>query len=118
MKRNISLVKGTHDIHGAEMEKFEFIIENGSEDFDINEEDYCVYCDQNILHDLNEKIVLKFGQTTSTELIWKSENNISIEKENAEKLFKLLNLLEENEDVQLVSSNFEVSDEILSSLTN
>ena len=27
MKRNISLVKGTHDIHGAEMEKFEFIIE-------------------------------------------------------------------------------------------
>jgi len=58
--------------------------------FDINEEDYCVYCDQNILHDLNEKIVLKFGQTTSTELIWKSENNISIEKENAEKLFKLL----------------------------
>ena len=100
-----------------EEELFEFIIENGSEDFDINEEDYCVYCDQNILHDLNEKIVLKFGQTTSTELIWKSENNISIEKENAEKLFKLLNLLEENEDVQLVSSNFEVSDEILSSLT-
>ena len=27
MKRNISLVKGTHDIHGAEMERFEFIIE-------------------------------------------------------------------------------------------
>ena len=27
MKKNINLVKGTHDIHGAEMEKFEFIIE-------------------------------------------------------------------------------------------
>ena len=40
-----------------------------------------------------------------------------MEKETAEKLFKLLNVLEENEDVQVVSSNFEVSEEILSSLT-
>ena len=28
MKNNINLVKGTHDIYGAEMEKFEFIIES------------------------------------------------------------------------------------------
>ena len=41
----------------------------------------------------------------------------SSDKEEAEKLFKLLNILEENEDINLVSSNFEVSDEILSSLT-
>ena len=34
-----------------------------------------------------------------------------------EKLFKLLNLLEENEDVQSVSSNFEVTDQIMSQLT-
>ena len=42
---------------------------------------------------------------------------IEVEKETAEKLFKLLNSLEENEDVQNVSSNFEVSEEILASLT-
>ena len=100
-----------------EEDLFDFIVENGSEDFEVNDDHYQIYCDHNDLHDLNEKIVLKFGQTTSTELIWKSENNISIEKENAEKLFKLLNLLEENEDVQLVSSNFEVSDEVLSRLS-
>ena len=57
------------------------------------------------------------SQTNSSELIWKSGNNINVEKEVAEKLFKLLNVLEENDDVQIVSSNFEVSDEILSSLT-
>ncbi len=97
---------------------FDFIAENGSEDFEINRDDYQIYCDQNILHDLNEKIQKQFGQTNSSELIWKSKNSINIEKETAEKLFKLLNNLEENDDVQLVSSNFEVSDEILSSLTN
>ena len=37
-------------------------------------------------------------------------------KEKAETLFKLLNILEENEDVQVVSSNFDVSDDILNTL--
>ena len=108
----------TIDINLAKKEElFEFIVENGSEDFEVNQEEYHIYCDQNELHNLNEKIVKKFGQTNSSELIWKSENNINVEKEVAEKLFKLLNILEENDDVQVVSSNFEVSDEILSSLT-
>ena len=101
----------------AEEDLFEFVVENGSEDLDINEDDYTIYCEQVILHNLNEKIITKFGQTTSAELIWKSETNIQVEKDTAEKLFKLLNILEDNEDVQSVSSNFEVSDEILASLT-
>tara|TARA_B100001013_G_scaffold22271_1_gene12433 strand:- start:10 stop:759 length:750 start_codon:yes stop_codon:yes gene_type:complete len=100
-----------------EEELFEFIVENGSEDFEVNQEEYQIYCNQDELHNLNEKILKKFGQTNSSELIWKSENSINVEKEVAEKLFKLLNVLEENDDVQIVSSNFEVSDEILSSLT-
>ena len=49
--------------------------------------------------------------------MWKSENSIHVQKEAAEKLFKLLNSLEDNEDVQNVSSNFEVSEEILQTLT-
>ena len=57
------------------------------------------------------------GSTKSTELTWISENNIKVQKESAEKLFNLLNSLEENDDVQNVSSNFEVSEEILQSLT-
>ena len=102
----------------SEDELFEFIVENGSEDFEVNEEEYHIYCENNDLHNLNEKIVDKFGNTEGSELMWRSENNVKLDKESAEKLFKLLNVLEDNEDIQLVSSNFEVSDEILSSLTN
>ena len=97
---------------------FDFVVENGSEDLETNEEEYVVYCEPTILHHLNEKIIAEFGQTISSELIWKSENAIKVEKDSAEKLFKLLNSLEDNEDVQGVSSNFEVSDEILASLTS
>ena len=58
----------------------------------------------------------KESKKDSAELIWKSENNINVEKDSAEKLFKLLSNLEENEDVQSVSSNYEVSEEILKKL--
>ena len=100
-----------------EEELFDFIIENGSEDYEITEDEYVIYCDQKILHDLNQKIIKKFGQTNFTGLIWKSENDISVSKDKADTLFKLLNILEENEDVQAVSSNFDVTDDVLASLT-
>jgi Uncharacterized conserved protein len=103
--------------YAEEEELFEFIIENGSEDFEVADDQYLIYCDHTDLHSLDEKIINKFDQTANRELIWKSENNVNVEKDIAEKLFKLLNQLEENEDVQIVSSNFEVSEETLSSLT-
>ena len=101
----------------TEEELFEFVVNYGSEDLEINDDEYTIYCQQSKLHDLNDKIISKFGQTSSAELIWKSEINIELKKDSAEKLFKLLNSLEDNEDVQSVSSNFEVSDEVLASLT-
>ena len=61
-----------------------------------------IYCDQNNLHDLNEKIINTFGKTKSTELIWKSDNTINLEKNSAEKLFKLLNTLEYSNNCLLV----------------
>ena len=100
-----------------ENDLFDFIVENGSEDYELIEDEYSIYCDQKILHELNEKIINKFEQTKFTGLIWKSGNEISVSKEKADSLFKLLNTLEENEDVQAVSSNFDVSDEVLASLT-
>ena len=96
---------------------FDFVVENGSEDLESNEDEYIIFCQNANLHILNEKIILKFGQTASAELIWKSENTIEVTKDTAEKLFKLLDSLEDNEDVQSVSSNFEVSEDILASLT-
>ena len=97
----------------TEEELFEFAIENESVDFEVTEDVYIIYCKANELHSLNEKIINKFSASTATQLIWKSDVSINITNENSEKLFQLLNLLEENEDVQNVSSNFDVSEETL-----
>ena len=101
-----------------EEDLFEFLIENETEDYDSNDEEYIIYCEQNNLHQLNDKIINKYGQTNYTKLIWKSKNNININKETADKLFKLLEILEENDDVQGVSSNFEVDEAVMTSLTS
>ena len=100
-----------------ENDLFEFVAENGSEDLEISDGEYTIYCLPELLNILNEKIINKYGETQSSQLTWKSDINIEVEKDNAEKLFKLLDSLEENEDVQNVSSNFEVSNEILTALT-
>ena len=59
----------------------------------------------------------KFNIPTRVQLIWKNDVRVNVTNDNAEKLFKLLSLLEENEDVQNVYSNFEVSDVIMKQLT-
>ncbi len=97
---------------------FDFLLENETEDYDIIDNEFVIYCDQANLHQLNEKIVKAYGQTNFSGLIWKSKNNININKETADKLFKLLEILEDNDDVQVVSSNFEVDENVLSSLTS
>ena len=101
-----------------EEDLFDFLLENETDDYDVNDDEYIIYCDQNKLHQLNDKIIKTYGQTNYSNLIWKSKNSINIDKETADKLFKLLEILEDNDDVQGVSSNFEVDENVMSSLTS
>ena len=101
-----------------EEDLFDFLVENETDDYDVNDDEYIIYCDQNKLHQLNDKIIKTYGQTNYSNLIWKSKNSVNIDKETADKLFKLLEILEDNDDVQGVSSNFEVDENVMSSLTS
>ena len=101
-----------------EEDLFEFLVENKTDDYEVLDGQYMIFCEQNQLHQLNEKINKTFGQTNYSNLIWKSKNTINIERESAIKLFKLLEILEDNDDVQGVSSNFEVDEDVMSSLTS
>ena len=101
-----------------EEDLFEFLVQNKTDDYEVLDGQYMIFCEQNQLHQLNEKINKTFGQTNYSNLIWKNKNTINIERESAIKLFKLLEILEDNDDVQGVSSNFEVDEDVMSSLTS
>tara|TARA_Y100001960_G_scaffold318011_1_gene387124 strand:- start:92 stop:841 length:750 start_codon:yes stop_codon:yes gene_type:complete len=101
-----------------EEEIFNFAIEKGSIDFETNEDTYSIYCDVKNYHNLIQNISKKYSAPKSHQIFWQSKEKVGIGKDSAEILFKLINKLEENDDVQSVFSNFEVSDEIMNQLIN
>ena len=59
---------------------------------------------------------MHFGSPESASLGWKAHNNISLTEDQASTLIKLFDTLDDNEDVQSVFANFEISDDIMSKL--
>jgi transcriptional/translational regulatory protein YebC/TACO1 len=49
--------------------------------------------------------------------IWKAQNTVPVDEEKAQSLMKLIDTLEDDDDVQNVYSNFEVSDEVMAKLS-
>jgi YebC/PmpR family DNA-binding regulatory protein len=66
---------------------------------------------------LRDKLEAKFGPPLEARLVWRPLNNIEVDGETAERLLKLIDALEDNDDVQTVSANFEVADDVLARLT-
>jgi len=58
----------------------------------------------------------RFGAPEEAGLIWKPQNTIEVDEAQAMTLIKLLDTLDDNDDVQSVSSNFDIPDEILAKL--
>ena len=94
------------------------LIDGGLEELEIDEEAITVYCDftdfsnmQNKIEDLGIEI-----QNSELQRIPITTKNISASE--AEKVIKLLDLLEENDDVQQVFHNMVLSEEILEAMEN
>ena len=56
------------------------------------------------------------GESESTKLVWKPVTTTEMDLESMQKLMKLIDALEDDDDVQRVTTNFEASDEVLAQL--
>ncbi len=91
-------------------------IEAGAEDVDSSEDGHVIYCADTDLGDVSTVLEEQLGESESTKLIWKPTTTTELEFEDAEKLFRLIEALEDDDDVQRVTSNVEVSDEVMEQL--
>jgi YebC/PmpR family DNA-binding regulatory protein len=66
---------------------------------------------------LRDALEAKFGPPVEARLVWRPTSGVPVEAETAETLLKLIDVLEDNDDVQTVSANFEVADDVLARLT-
>ncbi len=89
-----------------EEQMFEAIIEAEALDLETNPESYFVICEVNKFSQVRDALMLKFGDPKTAKLDWKPQNLIELDAENGLKIMKLVDLLEDNDDVQLVAGNY------------
>jgi transcriptional/translational regulatory protein YebC/TACO1 len=91
-------------------------IEAGADDVSSSENGHEIYASQETFREVAKALEAKFGEARKAQLTWKPQNTVPVDDETGEKLLKLIDLLNEHDDVQNVFANFEVSDALLSKM--
>ena len=94
----------------------EAAIDAGADDVVSGEDGHEVYAAQDEFMNVAKALEAKFGEPRKTALVWKPQNVVPIDDEKGEKMFKLMELLNDHDDVQNVYANFEASDALLAKI--
>jgi YebC/PmpR family DNA-binding regulatory protein len=94
----------------------EAAIEAGAEDVESDEDGHQVWTAQEGLHEVAKALESALGEAESTKLAWRPQTPVAVDGDDAGQLIKLIDTLEEDDDVQTVWGNYEVSDEVMESL--
>lgn len=97
---------------------FEVAVEGGADNIELVGEQYEIECPLESFSKVRDDLMTKYGDPLSAELLWKPQTTTHVDEEKAVSLMKLLDTLEDNDDVQAVFSNFEMSDEMMEKLAS
>lgn len=91
----------------------EAAIEAGAEDCEADEDGHQVVCAPDDLATVRDSLEARFGSPEEAYLGWRPQVSVPVDDDKAPTLLKLLEVLDENDDVQRVTGNYEVSEEAL-----
>ena len=95
----------------------EAAIDAGAEDVTSNEDGHQIIATPDSLNDVTKALEAKFGEPRKSAMLWKPQNTIALDDEAGEKIIKLIESLDESDDVQNVYANFEVSDALMQKMS-
>lgn len=95
----------------------EAAIEAGAEDVTTDEDGHTIICGFEDIGEVSKALEDTLGEAETVKAIWKAQNTVPVDEEKAQSLMKLIDTLEDDDDVQNVYSNFEVSDEVMAKLS-
>ncbi|MDI1346966.1 MAG: YebC/PmpR family DNA-binding transcriptional regulator [Pseudolabrys sp.] len=95
----------------------EAAIEAGAEDVTSDENGHQIFTTTETLRDVAKALEAKYGEARKAALIWKPQNTVMLSDEVGEKVLKLIEALDEDDDVQNVFANFEVSDALMAKMS-
>ena len=95
---------------------FEAALEAGAEDVTSSEDGHEIWTAQSDLHEVANALAPVLGEPEGAKLAWRPQTMVEVAESDAATLFKLIDALDDDDDVQTVWGNYEVSDEVMEKL--
>ncbi len=102
---------------GSDDDVLEAAIEAGADDVESDEDGHQIWTAQDALHEVAKALEKALGEAESSKLAWRPQTPVDVGEDNAGQLMKLIDVLEEDDDIQTVWGNYEVSDEVMEKLS-
>jgi YebC/PmpR family DNA-binding regulatory protein len=103
---------------GSEDAVMEAAIEAGAEDVDSSDEGHAIWTEPTSLAEVAAALEERLGEAESARLVWKPQTLTPVDEDTAGTLLKLIGALEDDDDVQTVTANFEMSDAVMERLAS
>lgn len=98
---------------GSEVKVLEAAMEAGADDIESSDDGHVIWTEMEALQDVAGSLEKSLGEAESVKLAWKPNLTVDVEEGDAQTLFRLIDTLEDDDDVQTVWGNYDVSDEIM-----
>ncbi len=95
----------------------EAAIDAGADDVQSDASQHVITCPFDSLGTVAGALEAKLGEALSVKTVWRPNLTTSVEEDNALSIMKMIAALEDDEDVQHVYANFDISEDILKKLT-
>lgn len=98
---------------GSADDVLEAAIDAGADDVESGEDGHEVWTSVDSLHGVAKALESALGEPESVKLAWRPQNSVSLGEDDAATLIKLVDALEDDDDVQTVWGNYEIDDEVM-----
>ena len=95
---------------------FEAALEAGGEDVQSSDDGHEIWTAPESLHEVATALEPILGEAEGAKLAWRPQTMVEVDEGDAATLFKLIDALDDDDDVQTVWGNYEVSDEVMEKL--
>ena len=114
--RRVGVIRYPADAASGD-DMFEAALEVGADECESEADGHEVICVPESLSEAGEALTARFGTPERIEIVWRPHTTVPIDQARAETVFKLLEALDDSDDVQQVSANYDVSDDVLRELS-
>ena len=95
---------------------FEAALEAGADNVESDDDGHAIICAVEDFNMVRDALEAAFGPPSEAAITWKAQNPVEVTADHAKGLLKLMDVLDDNDDVQAISSNFDISDEVLAQI--